>query len=354
MRFALEILRRSDNAEQADRARQVLDRQVTHMVRIVDDLLDVSRITQGKVELRKERLDLTSLVNAAVELCRPGINASSHALTLSLPDEPVTLDGDSVRLTQVLVNLLNNAIKFTPPGGHIWLIAETFGEHLDAPDQVRIRVRDTGVGVVRELQPKIFDMFMQGDVSLERSRAGLGVGLTLVRNLVALHGGIVEIRSDGEGTGSEFIVTLPIDPKAQVPRAPDHVDSAAQAARPLRILVADDNEDGREMLAQLLTADGHTVARAADGPTAIETATTFRPDLVILDIGMPGMSGYTVAETLRKRPEMSSVVLVALSGLGQQEDKARATQAGFDRHFTKPVDVSSLRAFLAATAEALG
>jgi two-component system CheB/CheR fusion protein len=355
MRFALEILRRSDGkVDEMTRARQVLDRQVSHMVRIVDDLLDVSRITQGKVELRKERVELDRLVDGAVELCRPGINASQHTLTVSLPDEAVTLDGDTVRLTQILVNLLNNAIKFTPSGGHIWLIAETLGERTDDQSQVRIRVRDTGVGMSRELLPKIFDMFTQGNVSLERTQAGLGVGLTLVKNLVALHGGTVDVRSDGEGAGSEFTVILPIDPNAQANRAHGSVDADAPAVRPLRILVADDNEDGREMLEYLLTADGHTVAKAADGREAVETAATFRPDVAILDIGMPGLNGYSVAQALRETSPTSSLVLVALSGLGQREDKARARSAGFDRHFTKPVDINSLRAFLAAAGDALG
>jgi CheY-like chemotaxis protein len=265
----------------------------------------------------------------------------------------VTLDADAVRLTQVLVNLLNNAIKFTSQGGHIWLIAETVGEHHQEPNQLRIRIRDTGVGIPREVLPKIFDMFMQGDVSLERSRAGLGVGLTLVRSLVALHGGTVDVRSDGEGSGSEFTVSLPLDPHAQPGRGASDVVADAPVVRPLRILVADDNDDGRDMLVYLLTAEGHTVAQAADGRAAVETAGTFRPDVVILDIGMPGMNGYTVAETLRKSSETSSVVLVALSGLGQREDKARAAQAGFDRHFTKPVDVNALRTFLAATSDAV-
>ena len=354
MRFALEIMRRADgNVDKITRARQILDRQVTHMVRIVDDLLDVSRITQGKVELRKERLELAGLVTAAVELCRPGITASRHVLTISLPDETVTLDGDAVRLTQVLVNLLNNAIKFTPPGGHIWLIAETSGEPMEHLNQVRIRIRDTGVGIPAHMLPKIFDMFMQGDVSLERTQAGLGVGLTLVRNLVALHGGTVDVHSEGEGSGSEFTVSLPIDPHAQPGRAASDVAVDAPAVRPLRILVADDNDDGREMLVYLLTAEGHTVAQAPDGLSAVETGAAFHPDVAILDIGMPGMNGYAVAQTLRKRPEMSALVLVALSGLGQQEDKARAAESGFDRHFTKPVDVNALRAFLAATGEAL-
>ena len=348
MRFALEWLKRSDaNPEETARARQVLDRQVAHMVRIVDDLLDVSRITQGKVELRKERLDLADLVNAAVELCRPGMNAARHTLTISLPDEPVTLEGDAVRLTQVLVNLLNNATKFTPPGGHIWLIAETFGEH-GRPNQLRIRVRDSGVGIAPALLPKIFEMFMQGDSSLERTRAGLGVGLTLVRKLVALHGGTVEVHSDGEGSGAEFTVSLPIDPRVQTAGDTGDAPVDAPSTRPLRILVADDNDDGREMLAYLLTAEGHAVAQASDGPTAVETAESFQPDIAILDIGMPGMNGYMVARALREKPEGASLVLVALSGLGQQEDKARAADAGFDRHFTKPVDVNALRAYLAA------
>jgi len=349
MALALELLRRSDGTPaEIARARQVLDRQVTHMVRIVDDLLDVSRITQGKVELRKERLELATVVNAAVELCRPAIDAAGHTLTVSLPDEAIALDADPVRLTQVLVNLINNAVKFTPSGGHIWLIAETVGDLHAGPDQLRIRIRDTGVGIPEELLPRIFEMFMQGDVSLERTRAGLGVGLTLVRNLVALHGGTVEARSSGVGSGSEFTVCLPIDPKAQPARRPAYAPDDLRQARSLRILVADDNDDGREMLGYLLTAEGHTVELAVDGPSAIETAGSFHPDVAILDIGMPGMNGYAVAKALRQQPADTPLVLIALSGLGQREDKQRAAEAGFDRHFTKPVDVDDLRAYLAS------
>jgi CheY-like chemotaxis protein len=315
------------------------------MVRIVDDLLDVSRITQGKVELRKEPVALADLANAAVEFCRPAIAAARHTLTVSLPDEVVTLDADPVRLTQVLVNLLNNAAKFTPPGGHIWLIAETSGEQPDHHDQLTIRVRDTGIGIAGDLLPKIFDLFMQGDLSLERSRAGLGVGLTLARNLVALHGGTVDVSSEGSGYGSEFTVHLPLDPGAQ-PEAIVSPPVDATGGSRLRILIADDNEDGRQMLGYLLSGDGHDVAEAADGPATLAAAERFHPDVVILDIGMPGMSGYVVAERLRAAASESSPVLVALSGLGQEEDKARAAHVGFDRHFTKPVDVKALRAFL--------
>jgi two-component system, chemotaxis family, CheB/CheR fusion protein len=353
MTFALELLRRSDGmpAEIA-RARQVLDRQVGHMVRIVDDLLDVSRITQGKVELRKERLELATVVTAAVELSRPAIDAAGHALTVSLPDEPIALDADPVRLTQVLVNLLNNAVKFTPTGGHIWLIAETVGDRHAGPDELRIRIRDTGVGIKEDVLPRIFDMFMQGDLSLERTRAGLGVGLTLVKNLVSLHGGTVEARSSGVGSGSEFTVCLPLDPKAQPVRRPGYSAEDLQPPRALRILIADDNDDGREMLGYLLGAEGHSVALAPDGPAAIETAESFHPEVIVLDIGMPGMNGYAVARILRQKAWTPRPAMVALSGLGQQEDKARAAEAGFDRHFTKPVDLDDLRAYLATVGRA--
>ncbi len=318
------------------------------MVRIVDDLLDVSRITQGKVELRRESVELSTVVNAAIELCRPAIDAAGHTLTVSLPDEEVTLHADSVRLTQVLVNLLNNAVKFTPPPGHIWLIAERTGEIVDAPDQLRIRVRDTGIGIAPELRPKIFDMFIQGDRSLERTRGGLGVGLTLVRNLVALHGGTIGVQSEGPGTGAEFIVDLPIDPAAQPMPSSQHSVPSAKTERPLTILVADDNDDGREMLAFFLTSEGHTVTTAIDGPSALAAAIEQNPDVAILDIGMPGFSGYTVAERLREGRDGARPVLVALSGLGQDEDKARAETAGFAHHFTKPVDIHALTRFLAS------
>jgi CheY-like chemotaxis protein len=270
---------------------------------------------------------------------------------VSLPDETIALDADPVRLTQVLVNMLNNAVKFTPSGVHIWLIAETSGDGVSGPDELRIRIRDTGVGIKEELLPKIFEMFMQGDVSLERTRAGLGVGLTLVKNLVALHGGTVEARSSGPGTGSEFTVRLPIDPKAQPERRREYTSAELRAPKPLRILVADDNEDGREMLGFLLRAQGHSVEVAADGPAAIESAASFHPEVIVLDIGMPGMNGYAVARTLRQKPWASRPTLIALSGLGQQEDKARATEAGFDHHFTKPVDVSDLLAYLVRRAD---
>jgi two-component system, chemotaxis family, CheB/CheR fusion protein len=349
MRFALEIMRRADGGPpEAEHARQVLERQVTHMTRIVDDLLDVSRITQGRIELRKETLELSAVITSAVELCRPLVDAARHTLTVSLPDEPVVLRADQVRLTQVLVNVLNNAIKFTPPGGHIWLLAEATGEDMVCADQLRIRVRDTGIGITPDMRTRIFDMFSQGDRSLERSRGGLGVGLTLVRNLVALHGGTVEAHSSGVDAGSEFTICLPIDPAAQPAQAAPAVAARLPTARPLRILVADDNDDGRAMLEFFLASEGHTVFTASDGPGALSRAIECRPDVAILDIGMPGFSGYAVAEQLRKAPDGPPPMLVALSGFGQHEDKVRASQAGFDHHFTKPVDIATLTTLLAS------
>ena len=348
MRFAVELLRRSDGTpSQKRKPMQVLERQISHMVRIIDDLLDVSRITQGKLELRKEVVSLSSIVDGVVELCRPSVKTARHTLTVSLPNEVVLLRADPVRLTQVLVNLLNNAVKFTPPGGHIWLIAETVGEAHDHHDQLRIRVRDNGIGIAPEMRPKIFDMFMQGDRSLERTRGGLGVGLTLVRNLVGLHGGSIDVRSDGLNAGTEVIVDLPMDASVQPGRAAVDAPVETRPARSLKILVADDNEDGLEMLSFFLKSEGHTVATAVNGPSALTVAAEFQPDVAILDIGMPGLDGYHVAKQLRVARKASSLMLIALSGLGQEEDKARAAAAGFDRHFTKPVDIPALMRALA-------
>ena len=350
MRFALELMRRSGNTSaNTDKQLQVLDRQVTHMVRIIDDLLDVSRITHGKLELRKEVVSLSSVVRGAIELCRPAVDAAQHQLRVSLPGEAVMLRADPVRLTQMLVNVLHNAVKFTPPRGHISVVAETLGEAPRHPDQVRIRIRDTGIGIAPELQPKIFDLFTQGDRSLERTRGGLGVGLTLVRNLAHLHGGSVDVRSDGVDSGTEVILDLPIERSA---RSAAHDDSDAASpvasARALRILVADDNEDSRDMMRYFLESEGHTVATAGDGPSALAAVDEFRPEVAILDIGMPGLNGYKVAEQIRHHRQ--SLTLVALSGLGQEEDKRRATEAGFDVHFTKPVDIPALKKLLASIA----
>jgi two-component system CheB/CheR fusion protein len=344
MRFGLEVLQQTagDRAAQS-RAREVLRRQISHMTRIVDDLLDVSRISQGKIELRKESVKLEDIVAAAVEFCRPAADAAQHSLTVSLPDHPVILVGDSVRLTQVVVNLLNNAIKFTPPVGHIWVIAEVSED--SGAQVVRVRVRDTGIGIAPEMKDRIFEMFIQGDRSLERSSGGLGVGLTLVQNLVALHGGAVEASSNGTGLGSEFIVTLPVvNAESSRARRAAPVASARNAWPSRRVLLADDDEDGREMLAFLLRAEGQIVEVAEDGRQALDKAAEFHPEVVILDLGMPKMNGLDVARQLRAQPGGDQLRLIAMSGLGQAEDKARTREAGFDQHFTKPVDFNTLLA----------
>jgi two-component system CheB/CheR fusion protein len=347
MRYALEMLRRTTgSAPDGLRARAVLERQVQHLVRIVDDLLDVSRITQGKVELRPETLSIAEVVRSAVELSRPAVAAAGHSLTVTLPDEPLLVNADPVRLTQVFVNLLNNAVKFTPRGGQIWIVGEHVGETPGEPDHVRIRVRDTGIGIAADQRQTVFDMFMQGDRSLERTRAGLGVGLTLVRNLVALHGGSIDVWSEGAGLGSEFIVSLPLE---NVPSESPTLRSDAPPApsRSLRVLVADDNDDGRDLLAYLLSKEGHQVISAVDGDDALQQVLTLAPDVAILDIGMPGINGYELARRIRELAAEPAPLLIALSGLGQAEDKARAAAAGFDQHFTKPLEIGMLLGVLA-------
>jgi two-component system, chemotaxis family, CheB/CheR fusion protein len=345
MQFAVEMIRRARGVEAVAKARHVLERQLAHMVRIVDDLLDLARIRQGKIELRQEQVTLGDIVQNATELCRAVIEDAGHELSVVLPAEPVTLWGDPVRLTQVLVNLLNNAAKFTPPPGRVALTADlTDGDSRGR--QIRIRVRDTGIGFDGAFRPLLFDLFAQGDQTLERTRGGLGVGLTLVRRLVEMHGGSVDAHSDGEGHGAEFTVRLPVVSTALPVASPVHPARPGGPASPLRILVADDSDDGRELLALLLRNEGHEVATAPDGPQAVAVAAEFHPDVGFIDIGMPGFNGYVVAERLRQSADRGAL-LVAVSGLGQEGDKQRALEAGFDHHLTKPVDFTVLADLLA-------
>jgi PAS domain S-box-containing protein len=340
---ALEILRLKDPADPEMRwTRDVIDRQVRQMTRLVDDLLDVARITRGKIALRRERVALAAVVHGAVEAARPSIELSGHVLALSLPAVPVWLDADPTRLTQVLLNLLNNAAKYTPPGGHIEVSAAADGH------EAVVRVRDTGIGIAPEHLGKLFEMFSQVVPALERSQGGLGIGLALARGLVELHGGSIEARSDGAGRGSEFVVRLPA---AEAPAGTGVTEAAAgPTAAPLRVLVVDDNRDAADSLAVMLELHGHAVALAYDGPAAIETAGRFAPEVVLLDIGMPGMNGYEVAERMRRDEAGRRTLLVALTGWGADEDKRRAMAAGFDHHLTKPVDPASLDAVLEAAA----
>ena len=334
---AIEILRLKDPADAEIRwTRDVIDRQVRQMTRLVDELLDVARITSGKIILRVERVALASVVQGAMEAARPFVEASGHELMATLPSSPVWLNADPTRLTQVLLNLLNNAAKYTPRGGRVVIEASAFD------DDAVVRVRDNGIGIPEEHLSGIFEMFSQVEPALERSQGGLGIGLALARGLVELHGGSIEARSSGAGQGSEFVVRLP-RAKAQ---GMDVVGSLqdARAVPNLRVLVVDDNCDAAESLAMMLSLTGHEVATAHDGESALAEAARFAPEAVLLDIGMPGMNGYDVAQRLRELPHGKHVLLVALTGWGQEDDKRRAMEAGFDHHLTKPVDAASLSA----------
>ena len=343
VRNAIQILQlRGPETKELQWARDVIDRQMQQMSRLIDDLMDVSRITRGRLDLRKERVELARVLQGAVETSRPLIDGSGHELTVALPAEPIYLNADITRLAQVFSNLLNNAAKYSERGGQIVLAAERQGS------DVAVSVRDTGIGISREMLPRIFDMFTQVDRSLERTRGGLGIGLTLVKRLVEMHGGSVEARSDGPGKGSEFLVRLPI-PVLNVPprsRPPDGDEPAVASARS-RILVADDNKDAATTLSVMLGILGYETRVAHDGSAALEAAAEFLPDVALLDIGMPKMNGYDVARGLREQPWGKDVVLIAVTGWGQAEDKQRTLEAGFDHHWVKPVDPTALASLLA-------
>ncbi len=317
-------------------ARDVIDRQVGHMARLLDDLLDVSRISRDKLELKKDRVSLASIVESAIETSRPVIDGGQHELSVSLPKEPVCLDADPLRLAQVLANLLNNAAKYTDPGGRIELIAHREG------DMVLVSVRDNGIGIAPQVLPGLFEMFSQATPALERSQGGLGIGLALVKGLVEMHGGTVFARSDGPGAGSEFVVRLPVaaadtQPERERPSAV----APAQSAR-VKIVVADDNQDAADSLALLLNMLGNEVRSARDGQEAIEVAEAFRPDLMLLDIGMPRLNGYEACRRIRESPWGKNVLIVAVTGWGQDEDRRKAETAGFDSHIVKPIDPAAL------------
>ena len=323
------------------RVREMMERQVHHMVRLVDDLLDVSRITRGKVQLRPEPMEVSTLIQRVSEEAWPSVQAKGHAFSVSLPAEPVVLDVDPTRLDQVLLNLLQNAVKFTGPGGHIELDASRDG------DGVGISVRDTGIGIEPELLSRIFEPFMQADHSLDRSQGGLGVGLTLARSLVEMHGGTLTAFSEGPGRGSKFVIWLPIQRTPAASPDPEGGAGERKEGRPgRRVLVVDDNRDSAESIALLVEIWGHEVRTAFDGPSALDIAAAYRPEVILLDIGLPGMDGYEVARRLRQGAG-GGPVLVAMTGYGMEEDRRRSREAGFDHHLVKPVDPEGLRVLLA-------
>jgi PAS domain S-box-containing protein len=319
-----------------DQSLQIARRQIQYMARLLEDLLDVSRITRGKVELRKQEVDMATIVAHAIETTRSFIASHQHALTVALPSEVVPVLGDPTRLEQIVANLLNNAAKYTDAGGRIDVGLAREGL------QAVVRVRDTGIGISPEMQEHIFELFVQAEQSLDRSQGGLGIGLTLAHSLVELHGGAISVASEGVGLGSEFVVRLPVlarrekTPPASGPSAP--TDPGGR----LRILLVDDSRDATKTLGTILEMRGHEIASVGDGPTAIERAVSWAPDVVMLDIGLPGMDGYQVGQRLRQHRGSDRLKMIALTGYGGEEARSRSLQAGFDYHLVKPVNFDEL------------
>ncbi|HEX3127377.1 MAG TPA: ATP-binding protein [Thermoanaerobaculia bacterium] len=347
IRNAVELMRQVEtNDPSFQSSREMVERQVKHLARLVDDLLDVSRINQGSIRLRKEVVDLGTIVQRAVEATRSLIDSRGHGLTVDLPPDLVRLEADPTRLEQVIANLLNNAAKYTMPGGHIHVQASQDGS------EAVVRVRDNGIGVPPDVLDRVFEPFVQSEGSLARSEGGLGIGLTLVRSLVEMHGGSVEAHSPGLGQGSEFTVRLPARVPAEKPVVLAEMPSMPHAdapfpARGLRVLVVEDNVDAAESLAALLRLWGHEVRVVHDGLTAIDEARRQHPEVVLLDIGLPGLDGYEVAKRLRQDVEMDGALLVAMTGYGQPDDRRRSREAGIHHHFVKPVEPFVLRTLLA-------
>jgi len=342
IRNALQILRwAGDDKKAVEQALTVMERQLQQMVRLIDDLMDVGRIIRNKLRLRLEQVDLVTVLRNAVDISRPLIEAAGHELTVTLPAGPIYVEGDATRLTQIFSNLLNNAAKYTEPGGHIWLTVELEDKH------VVIRVKDNGLGISAEHLPHIFEMFSQVERSLEHSQGGLGIGLTLAKHLTEMHGGTIEAHSEGQGKGSEFIVRLPKTsslPALQPPFAAP-AESRAATGRS-KVLIVDDDEDTVTSMSMMLRILGHDTYSARDGLEAVEAANSYRPDIVLLDIGLPKLSGYEVARRIRQQPWGKEMTLVALTGWGQEEDKRRAREAGFDYHLIKPVEPTALEKLL--------
>jgi len=343
IRFAVESLKAGAPPASAARAREVIDRQVRQLVRLVDDLLDVSRITANKIHLRREPHDLARLMTTAAESIMPLAAAADQQLDVSMPSTPIWVDGDGARLVQIFANVLSNAVKFTPRGGQIWFTADS--QSVEAV----VCIRDTGIGIAADVLPQVFDMFQQAEPILERSAGGLGIGLTLARRLVEMHDGRIVVTSAGPGQGTVVEIRLPRTP-APAGAVPPLEPPSVAATRKLRVLIVEDNADAAEMLDLLISELGHATRVVHDGGSAITAAREFAPDVVFMDIGLPVMSGYAVVKTLRELPEFASVHFAAVTGWGQDEDRRKAREAGFDSHFTKPLAPAVLKDLLASVA----
>jgi PAS domain S-box-containing protein len=341
IRYALAMSRKANRTpEQQRRAEDIIERQVTHMSRLLDDLLDVSRITRNTLELKKASTELTMVIGSAIETARPILDAKHHTLSVDLPKQAVRLEADLVRLAQIFSNLLINAAKYTDPGGHIQLRAA------QRDDEVVVSILDNGVGISADMMPRLFTMFSQADEVIGRAEGGLGVGLSLVRGLVTLHGGRVEARSDGPGRGSEFIVRLPIGAPL---RETSEIETAAEGpvvGAGLKILVVDDNRDAADACAALLELSGHHVRTAYTGRRALELAEAFHPHVLLLDIGLPDIDGYRLASQIRAAPWGRGITLIAITGWGQEGDRRRAIDAGCDHHLTKPIAPETVESIL--------
>ena len=339
IRNALNILRLSAPGRPAPSVHGIIERQVNQMVRLVDDLLEVSRITRGKIELRRQPVDLRSIIDVAVETSRPLIDAAGHRLSVSFAEDALIVDADAVRLAQVFANLLNNAARYTDPGGRIDIAVRR------EDGAATVRVSDTGIGIAAAELPTIFEMFSQAHARDTRAQTGLGIGLTLARSLVEMHGGSIAGASEGPGRGSEFVVRLPLS-AASAAEADSSSGRASGLDKLQRVLVVDDNRDAADTLGAMLQMMGVDARVAYDGKAALEALEVFRPAVVLLDLGMPGMDGYAVARSIRQRADLRDIRLVALTGWGQERDRASTRQAGFDHHLIKPVDMDAMLAVL--------
>jgi signal transduction histidine kinase len=346
LRHGLDILRRSPGSPDAADIRDMMDRQLVHLVRLIDDLLDVSRVTQGKIELRKERIEVAAIVRSAVEISRPMIDAAGHSLTVDLPAEPLWIEGDLTRLAQVVGNLLNNAAKYTPEGGRIRLAVQ------GADDTAVISVSDNGIGIAADMQPKVFQLFTQVDNQLDRARGGLGIGLALVKRLVDMHHGTITLESAGAGKGSTFHVRIPKAAPPAPASQPETARAPAPAAQPLRVLVVDDTIEVAQTIGWMLEEMGHDYHLVHDGRLALQAAKDYQPDAILLDIGLPGMDGYEVCRAFRQDAMFKTLPIIAQTGWGQDRDKASASAAGFNCHLVKPVSFDKLEKVLEETVSA--